>query len=100
MQESDKPQEQQKPHKPIKDVLTVKAFNDLQKGYLSNELKDELMLYRLRQKRDLVEFIEYASQHRYVSIMNFCKNLDPPNYPPHIFYKIAGITVVEQTVTI
>lgn len=68
----------------VRSVLTPIAFKDFISGTLSERLKYEIMIYRVRQKRDLTEFIKFSKQRKNPQIALWIENLNPTNIPEDI----------------
>ena len=77
----------------VRDALTEEAFTDFMTGSLSERLKEELMVYRVRAGRNLTEFVEYATELEHLKIADYCNNLFPTSFPPSVFVKARGVSI-------
>ena len=90
------------PRESIESLLSESALGDFRFGNLSEELKNELMIIRLRQGRNLTEFVKFAEQLNYPDLANWIDKLNPGQFPPEIHKKARGhiqVTVSNEIVT-
>lgn len=65
-------------------LLSAGGLHDFEFGYLSSALKMELMQLRLKEGRDLTEFIEYADQLNCPLLATYVRELNPGMFPSNI----------------
>jgi hypothetical protein len=62
----------------------VGGLHDFEFGYLSSALKTELMALRLKEGRDLTEFVEYADKLNCPTLATYVRELHPGMIPTNI----------------
>jgi hypothetical protein len=65
-------------------LLSAGGLHDFEFGYLSSSLKTELMQLRLKEGRDLMEFVEYADQLNCPVLATYVRELNPGMFPANI----------------
>lgn len=72
------------PKEKVTKLLSPGGIHDFEYGNLSPGLRTELMILRLKEGRDLVEFAEYADQINCNHIATFVRDLHPGMIPSNI----------------
>lgn len=77
-------------HITVRNILTPDAYIDFLSGTLTERLKDELMLYRLKTGHEITDCVTYAKDIKNEELAAFCKNLNPASFPEYIFVRAGG----------
>ncbi len=78
------------PREAVEEVLSPEAFRDFQHDNLTESLKEELMIHRCREGRDLREFVRYADQCRAIEVAGWVDKLYPGLIPREIQQRAAA----------
>lgn len=78
------PMDLQFPREEVERVLTAESLNNFRYGSLTDTLKKEIMLHRLKEGRDLREFIKYAEQCRQPELATWIERLNTGTFPPDV----------------
>ena len=91
------------PRESVEGLLSESALGSFRFGNLTEELKTELMVLRLREGRDLTEFVKFAEQLNYPELAEWIAKLNPGTIPPEIHQKVRNtlqVKVSEDLLTV
>jgi hypothetical protein len=77
----------------VKEALSEEAMNDFLFDILSDRLKQELMIIRVRKARNLNEFSKYARESRANTVAAWIDNMNPGLFPRNLTNGEAKETV-------
>ena len=71
----------------ISNKLSEKAYGDLCFDILSEGLKNELMVIRIKEGRDLTEFVKFAKGRNAFTVATWIDHMNPGEFPTQIQHK-------------
>lgn len=75
--------------------LTPESLNDFRMGTLSEKLKEELMVLRIKKGHDLTSYVKYAEICEQPELADWIYRMNPTAFPLDIHKKGHGIPVSE-----
>lgn len=75
--------------------LTPESLNDFRMGTLSEKLKEELMVLRIKKSHDLTSYVKYAEICEHPDLADWIYRMNPTAFPLDIHKKAHGIPVSE-----
>lgn len=67
--------------------LSLLALNDFRRGNMTDALKEELMITRVRLGCDLTDFVKYADQLHHTELAEYIERMNVAAIPPEIHRK-------------
>ena len=83
------------PQELASEELTPESLNDFRMGTLSEKLKEELMVLRIKKGHDLTSYVKYAEICEQPELADWIFRMNPTAFPLDIHKKGHGIPVSE-----